>query len=160
PEKEGSITAGLSPCTGTWSFRSVLRVLDPHRKTRTTSPRPAGMAPGGRLQIGTIAGFKSERVVDFNSVMEGEHVDGIEADTHCSDGRSGRPRRRRHGRCATRQGLGERERAPPRGGGRDRERDLRVGYRHEARGPRSEIHSSGARKCRAWLPVGIRGNPP
>jgi DDE superfamily endonuclease len=51
---------------GTCSFRSLLRALDPNRKTRTTSPRPAGMPLGGRLQIGTMAGFKSERVAGFN----------------------------------------------------------------------------------------------
>ncbi len=50
---------------GTCSFRSVLRALDPGRKTRTTSSRPAGMPPRGRLQIGTMAGFKSERVAGF-----------------------------------------------------------------------------------------------
>jgi hypothetical protein len=45
----------------TRSFRSVLRALDPGRKTRTTSSRPAGMPAawptsdrnGSRLQIGT-----------------------------------------------------------------------------------------------------------
>jgi len=28
--------------------------------------RPAGTPPGGRLQIGTVANFKSERVAGFN----------------------------------------------------------------------------------------------
>jgi hypothetical protein len=36
-------------------------LLTPGRKTRTTSSRPAGMPSRGRLQIGMVAGFKSER---------------------------------------------------------------------------------------------------
>jgi hypothetical protein len=57
---------GLSPCR-TGSFRPALRVrLTKIEKTRTTSSRPAGRPPGGRLQIGTMAGFKSEWVAGFN----------------------------------------------------------------------------------------------
>ncbi len=32
---------------------------------KTSSPRPAGTPPSGRLQIGTMAGFISERVAGF-----------------------------------------------------------------------------------------------
>ena len=62
------LTTGTAPrrAKGTCSLRFVLRALDPDRKTRKTSSRPAGMPPGGRLQIGTMAGFKSERVAGFN----------------------------------------------------------------------------------------------
>jgi hypothetical protein len=46
-------------------FQSGFRAPDPRRKTRTKSARPASTPSGGRLQIGTLAGFKLECMAGF-----------------------------------------------------------------------------------------------
>jgi hypothetical protein len=40
-------------------------VVESHPETKTSSPRPAATPSGGRLQIGTMAGFNLERVAGF-----------------------------------------------------------------------------------------------
>ena len=66
PEALPAVMAAPGPCPAASSAAAEgLATLDPNQKGKHHSLDPRGTPPGGRLQIGTMAGFISEQVAGF-----------------------------------------------------------------------------------------------